>query len=446
MQLLARWNAALWTLLPPLVLLVGLVYTVGSRFFPLRRAGLWLRETAGSLFRREDKKGDGLSPRQALAASLAATIGTGSVAGVAAALWLGGPGAVFWMWIAAGLGMMTGCGEKLLAVRYQQVLPGGGRRGGPMYYLRDGCRAPWLAKGFALACLPATLVGGGMIQSAAIASSLSALWGLDRRAAGLGAALLAWLILRGGLSRTARVASALVPGMALLYLGVGGTVLVLRRECLLPALRAIVAGAFSPAAALGGGAGWSLASALRAGLARGIFASEAGLGPSAMAHGAARADHPAQQGMWGIFEVFVSTFLVCTTTALVILVSGLWPPARCPDGMALASAAFGAVLGPAGQGAVSGAMLLFAFSSILGWGCYGAQSLEFLTGGAGLPLYRALLLAAVFAGAVLAPDGLWQWVDLTAGLMALPNLAALLVLAPEALGLLREWESLLTRR
>lgn len=452
---LAALAEAIWSpWLLGLFLITGLVYSLGSGFFQIFRMKLWLSATVGSLLRPGKSRGEGLTPVQALAAALASTMGTGSIAGVAVALYLGGPGAVFWMWVSALLGMMTGCGEKLLSVYYHRRAPGGGWQGGPMFYLRDALGCPGLALWFSLACLPATLAGGDLIQASAIASALHGALGWEKLPVGLGLAALSGCVLLGGLGRVARVAEGLVPAMALLYLGSGAAALVLRAQALPQALGLILQCALCPQAALGGGAGYGLAAALRHGVARGVFTNEAGLGTSAMAHGAADADHPAQQGMWGIFEVGVSTLLVCTVTALVILVSGVYDPAAAlaqlktgapPEaalGVPLTARAFAAVLGPAGEWAVAASLVLFAFSSILGWSCYGQQALEFLSGGTKLlPLYRLAFLACVVLGAVADVSSLWQLVDLCTALMALPNLTALLLLAPRALGCLRDWEN-----
>ena len=453
MEFLARAADALWNpWLLGLFLVTGLVYSVGSGWFQIFGFRTWWRATAGSLLQRRSTESGGLSPLQALATALASTMGTGSIAGVAAALTLGGPGAVFWMWVSALLGMMTSWGEKLLAVKYQRTGPDGRLRGGPMYYIRDGLGSTSLAICFCLACVPATLAGGNLVQSSSIASSLEAAWGLPRLSTGLVTALLAGLVMLGGLGRIAAVSSALVPAMALLYLGSGPAVLLANWDRVPQALGLIVSCALSPAAAAGGGAGWTVAAALRYGVARGVFTNEAGLGTSAMAHGAARVDHPVRQGMWGIFEVFVSTVAVCTVTALAILVSGVWDPAApgALTGAPLTAAAFGSVLGDFGQGAVALSLLLFAFSSILGWSYYGEQSLAFLfsqeNGPRKMPrglmlLYRAVFLGCVVLGAVWSPQAIWQLVDLCNALMALPNLAALLLLAPQALGELRRWNS-----
>ncbi len=432
----ALWNP--WLL--GLFLFTGLVYSLGSGFFQLFGLPLWLRATLGGLFRREKGAKWGLSPLQSLATALASTMGTGSIAGVATALTLGGPGAVFWMWASAWLGMMTGFGEKLLSVRFQRPAPGGGMQGGPMFYLRDGLGWHGAALWFTLACLPATLAGGDLVQSSSIAQALESSFALPRLATGLVTAALAALVLMGGVGRIARVSSALVPAMALLYLGAGGWVLLCRATALPGALKLIFLCALSPRAALGGGAGWTVASALRYGVARGVFTNEAGLGPSAMAHGAADHACPVRQGFWGMFEVALATLLVCSVTALVILVSGVWQPGspKALTGTSLTAAAFSSVLGPAGSWTVSLCLLLFAFSSILGWSYYGQQCLRYLTGDDRLlPLYRALFLLCIPLGAVWENAVVWELVDLCNALMALPNLVGLIVLAPTALGELR---------
>lgn len=460
MAFLSRTADFLWNpWLLGLFLVTGLVYSAGSGWFQLFGFRTWWRATAGSLLRRREKRADGLSPLQALATALASTMGTGSIAGVAAALTLGGPGSVFWMWVSALLGMMTSCGEKYLAVKYQRPGPDGALRGGPMYYIRDGLGSPFLAACFCLACIPATLVGGNLIQSSSIAASLEAAFGLPRLPVGVVTALLTALVMVGGVGRIAAVSSALVPAMALLYLGSGTAVLLCNWDRVPRALGLIFSCALSPAAAAGGAAGWTVAAALRHGVARGVFTNEAGLGTSAMAHGAARTDCPARQGMWGIFEVFLSTLAVCTVTALVILVSGLPLSPAGPTGAPLTAAAFGSVLGRAGEGVVAVALLLFAFSSILGWSYYGEQCLFFLfflsfekerkrkktspvsSGKRSVFLYRFMFLGCTLLGAVWQGNSLWQLVDLCSALMALPNLTALLFLAPQALGDLRRWQT-----
>ncbi len=453
-MLLSRLNDAVWSpWLLGLFLAAGLYYSLRTGFFQLFRIPLWLRTTFGAMLRRRGRgNGRGISQFQALATALASTIGTGSIAGVATAIWFGGPGAVFWMWVSALLGMMTGCAEKLLSVRYRRAGPAGWL-GGPMYYIRDGLKSPLLAGWFALACLPATLTGGDMVQSSSIAAALQATFGWDRLAVGAAVAVLTGLVMVGGIGRIARVSSGLVPAMALLYLGGGAAVLAARADQIPEAMALIFCSALRPEAAVGGGMGYTLAAALRYGVARGVFTNEAGLGTSAMTHAAAEVDCPARQGMWGIVEVCVSTLLVCTATALVILVSGVYGPADAlvrgalgavpPDrlGAPLTAAAFSSVLGPWGGAVVSLSLLLFAFSSILGWSWYGEQSILYLTGSRRLvPAYRLVFLSCVVLGSVWEGEAVWELVDLCNALMAIPNLTALLLLSPQVLRELRDWE------
>lgn len=436
-----------WLLL--FFLAVGGWYTLRSGFFQLR-FGTWLRGTAGSL-RHSSRQtaGGGLTQRQALSTALASTIGTGSIAGVATAIFLGGPGAVFWMWVCALLGMMTGFAEKALAVRYRERTPVGGFQGGPMVYMKKGlCKlgAP-LAAVFSLACVLASLAGGAMVQSNSISAALNAAFGTNTLAVGLTTAALVGFVIFGGIGRVGRLSEALVPAMAGLFLAGGGLCLIAHRAALPAAFRSIIKGAFQPRSVLGGG--YSMALALRYGVARGVFTNEAGLGSSAIAHAAAQTDSPAREGMWGMFEVFVSTGLVCTVTALVILTSGVYDPAVALDaiqggrvtdamlGAPLSARAFAATLGPLGAPLVAVCLLLFAFTSLLGWSYYGERGLAWLLGsGRGRGAFRAVYLVCVVLGAVGSVAGVWQLADLFNGLMALPNLAALLLLSPQALEML----------
>ncbi len=436
MSLLSTITDRLWDpWLLSLFLLTGLICSLRTGFFQLFGLSVWLRATVGSILRptREGPAGRGISQARALCTALASTIGTGSIAGVATAIWLGGPGAVFWMWLSAILGMMTSFVEKTMAVRYRRPDGQGGWMGGPMYYLRDGLGRPGLARSFALACLCATLVSGNLVQSSSIAGALHTAFGLDRLTVGLCTALVTALVMAGGIGRIAGISSLLVPLMALLYLGAGTLVLILRADRLPQSLALIFTCALCPRAALGGGAGITLAAALRYGVSRGIFTNEAGLGTSAIAHAAADTNSPARQGMWGILECGVSTLLVCTITALVILVSGVWSPESCQvqtAGAGTTAAAFSAVLGPVGAQIVAVCLLLFAFSSILGWSYYGRQCLTFLTGDRrGGGLYAILFLLCTAAGSLWEGESVWLLVDLCNALMALPNLYAILKLS-----------------
>ena len=452
MEWLNTWTDRLWEpWLLGLFLFTGLWYSAATGFFQLFGLRRWLKATLGKLLRPSGSRGTGgLSQTQALATALASTIGTGSIAGVATAIFYGGPGAVFWMWVSALLGMMTSCAEKTLAVRYRERAPGGGWQGGPMCYMARGLGRRGMAALFSLCCVGASLAGGNLVQANSISTALRASLGWDPLAVGLGVALACGAVILGGVGRIGRVSERLVPLMALLYLGGGAAVLLARASAVPAALAAIWEGAFSPRAALGYGMG----AALRYGVARGVFTNEAGMGSSAMAHAAARVDDPAEEGMWGVFEVFVATLLVCTVTALVILTTGVYNPEEALSAIAsgtvadamlgapLSAAAFSTVLGRWGGLLVAVCLLLFAFTSLVGWSYYGERGLAWLTGGSrGRTLYRLLFLGAIVLGSVGDLSAVWNLADLWTGLMALPNLLALLLLTPEALRLLRPWVS-----
>ena len=453
MAFLERAAGAIWNpWLLALFLLTGLWFSLRTGFFQLFGLRTWWRATVGSLLGGKGRaSGRGISQFQALSTALASTIGTGSIAGVATAIFYGGPGAVFWMWVSAFLGMMTGCAEKTLAVRYRERAPGGGWQGGPMRYMDAGLGLKPLAVLFSLCCVLETLAGGNLVQANSIAVSLQASFGLDRLGVGLVIALLTGGVILGGIGRIGKVSERLVPCMALLFLAGGGLVLICHIGALPGALADIVTSAFTPKAAVGG---YGMAAALRYGVARGVFTNEAGLGTSAMAHAAADVDQPAAQGMWGIFEVFTATLVVCTMTALVILTSGVYDQAAALAAIAagavedsmlgapLSAAAFSTVLGQWGGGFVAVCLLLFAFTSLLGACYYGEQALSYLTGSRRLvPAYRAAFLCAVVVGSVGDVSAMWLLVDLSNGLMALPNLIALLLLSREAVGLINQYQN-----
>lgn len=450
------WNP--WLL--GLFLLTGLYYSVRTGFFQVFRCRLWLSTTLGAILRpSRAEKGKGLTQFQALSTALASTIGTGSIAGVATAIFYGGPGAVFWMWVSAFLGMMTGCAEKTLAVRYRELAEDGSWQGGPMCYMERGVGSRTLAVLFSMCCVAASLGGGNMVQANSIAASLEASFGWNRLMVGVITALLTGVVILGGIGRIGKVSEKLVPCMALLFIG-GGIFVLCRHAAAIPgALTQIVSGAMMPKAALGGGMGYGMAAAMRYGVARGVFTNEAGMGSSAMAHAASNVKEPAEQGMWGVFEVFVATLLVCTVTALVILTTGVYQEeaalAAIRDGTVtsamvgapLSAAAFSTEFGELGGAFVSICLLLFAFTSLLGWSYYGERGLEYLTGTSRWRWpYRALFLLAIVGGSVGELASVWQLADIFNGLMALPNLAALLLLSPQALAVLNQWQLRQDRR
>ena len=438
MEWLSLLADRLWTpWLLGLFLITGLYYSVRTGFFQLFGVRRWLGDTVGSLGQKN--AGQGVSRVQVLATALGSTIGTGSVAGVATALCFGGPGAVFWMWMSAALGMMTGCAEKILAVRYRRRAEEGWQ-GGPMYYLAHGLHSPFLAGWFALACMGGALCGGCLVQTNAMAHTLNGALGWPPIAVGVGTAVLVGLGLRGGLGRIAHISQYLVPVMAVLFLGAGVAVLWVRRAYLPGAFSCIFTDAFRPRAAAGG---WCMTTALRYGVARGVFTNEAGMGSSALAHANSRVQRPGEQGTWGMLEVFVATLLICSVTALVILTAGVFDPAAGGAQAApvlLASQSFSAVLGGVGAWVVDVCLLLFAFSSVLGWSYYGQSATRWLFGSwAARSLWPVAFLGVAVLGSVTPTGQAWQLVDLFTALMALPNLGALLALSPQVLEELRDY-------
>ena len=452
MSFLSRASGFLWG--GPLLaafLIVGGYYSVRTGFFQLFRFPLWWRTSAGSLLRRRRGRGSGVTQLQALSTALAATIGTGSIAGVAAAIFYGGPGAVFWMWVSALLGMMTGCAEKTLAVRHRERGPDGQWRGGPMSYMEKGLHLKGLARLYACLCICETLCGGNLAQANSIATSLHALTGANRLTVGVVLAAVTAIVLVGGIRRVGKLSELLVPLMALLFLGSGLAVIVTHAQALPAVLTDIVRYAFAPRAAVGG---YAMGSALRYGVARGVFTNEAGLGMSAIAHACADVEEPAEQGMWGIFEVFFATLVICTVTALVILTSGVYDPAAAlamvesgavPESMLgapLTAAGFATTLGRAGEWVVSVSLILFAFTSLLGAGYYGRRGVESLTDARwALALYHLAFPVFIILGSVWDLKAVWLLVDVFNGLLALPNLAALALLSPEVLRILRRWRA-----
>jgi len=450
MAFIAKLSGFLWG--GPLLiafLIVGGYYSFRSGFFQLWRFPLWWRTTVGSLLRRRQKSEQGVSQLQALSAALAAIIGTGSIAGVATAIFYGGPGAVFWMWVSAVLGMMTGFAEKTLAVRYREKGPDGQWRGGPMEYMKRGLRLPKLAALFAFLGMTEALAGSNLAQSNSIATALSSAMGANRLVVGIVLAVLVSISLAGGIRRLGKITQLLVPLMAVLFIGGGLAVIAFHWKTVPAAFEQIIRYAFAPKAVAGG---YSMGLALRYGVARGVFTNEAGLGMSAIVHACADVQEPAEQGMWGIFEVFFSTMVICTVTALVILTSGIYVPEQAaamiesgavPDrllGAPLVSACFTTLFGRAGEWIVSISLILFAFTSLLGAGYCGKRGLEYLTPSRwAQTAYHLLLPACVVLGAVADLTAVWEAVDLLCGLLAIPNLLALMLLAPEVMHLLRNW-------
>ncbi len=355
-----------------LVLLVGtgIFITIATGFFQVTKISLWFSKTFGSLTKKRVAK-ENITPFQAVSAALASTVGTGNIAGVATAIVAGGPGAVFWMWVSAFFGMMTKYSEVLLAVHFREKDENGIHYGGPMYYIEKGMKVKWLAILFALFGAFASFGIGNMTQSNSIAGALQS-FSIPPLVTGIVFAVLAGLVILGGIKRIATVTEKLVPFMAVLYF-VGAVVLLILNIAKIPeAFSVIFSSAFNVKSVGGGVMGYGIAQAMRYGVARGVFSNEAGLGSAPIAHAASDSNNPAEQGLWGIFEVFVDTLVICTLTALIVLTSGLYTSGDL-SGAALTANAFEAGFGRAGNVFLSVSLICFAFSTIIGWSYYGER-------------------------------------------------------------------------
>jgi AGCS family alanine or glycine:cation symporter len=441
-ETLARLNSTLngyvwgW---PMIVLLMGtgLLLTVLTGAVQFRRLGFALREVLGKITRRGGGQGD-VRPFQAVATALASTVGVGNIAGVATAICIGGPGAVFWLWVSGLFGMATKYAEIVVALHYRERDASGTMRGGAMYILKKGLGWPWLGSAFALLTALAAFGIGNMVQANSVADALKATFNVPTWLTGLTLVVLTGVVILGGIKSIARVTQWLVPFMALLYLSGAVIVLVLYANQLPHAFGLIFNGAFSGTAAVGGFAGSTIMMALRYGIARGLFSNEAGLGSAPMVHCAADTDHPVRQGMYGVFEVFVDTLLICTTTALVILVTDTWSSGI--TGAALSAKAFETGLpGTFGSIVVTGGLMLFAFSTLLGWSYYGETGIVYLLGAKAAMPYRVAWLVFVYLGATGSLHLVWDIADTLNGLMAIPNLIGLLASIPLLLRLQREF-------
>lgn len=435
--ILDKLNDLVWTgIFLPCVLLCGLLLSLRSRFLQLRLFPASLRQlTKGG-------RGDGVSPVQAASTALASTLGTGNIVGTAQAIAMGGPGAVFWMWAAALLGMAVKFAEISLSVAMRRR-DGAGYSGGPMYYIGSlGEKFRPLALMYALL---AALSAFGIGNLSQISSAAGAVAGAAEKIApeldprrlrlwlGVILTLTAWLILRGGAAGVGRAAERLVPSMAGLFLLLSLFVLCCHAQALPAALRAIVTGAFSPRTAVSGIGGFGTAQAIQWGLRRGAFSNEAGLGSSAIAHGSAAARSPGEQGLWGIFEVFADTIVICTATALTILCSGVGIPWGSSPGAELLLSAWETCI-PAAPAAcfMALSLLLFAFTSVLGWALYGTQCVRFLWGEKAAAPYRLCFSLAITVGCLVSLRTVWAAADLLNGLMAIPNFIALFALSGKA--------------
>ena len=427
-----------------LVLLVGtgIFFTLWSKVFQVSSIKVWWKATFGSLFNKEVrekvKEESNITPFQAVSTALASTVGTGNIAGVATAIFTGGPGAVFWMWVSGFFGMMTKYAEVVLAVKYRETDANGVHHGGPMYYIQNGLKMKWLAVIFAIFGTLATFGIGNMTQANAIASSLNQSFGIPVLGTGIFLTVIVALVIIGGIKRIASVTEKLVPFMAVFYF-IGGIVLLILNAGRLPAaFGAIFSNAFSMRSVGGGIMGYVMMRAMRYGVARGVFSNEAGLGSAPIAHAASRTKDPVQQGLWGIFEVFVDTIIICTITALAVLTAGLY--GGDTSGAPLVMASFSQRFGYFGDLFVSIGVLCFASSTLLGWSYYGQQCLGYLTNNnkAWDLAYKVIFSLLATVGAIGGLTLMWDIADTLNGLMAIPNLIALLLLSRIVMSLTKE--------
>lgn len=409
---------------PMLILLVGTgVYlTIILKGLQFRALGHALK----LIFHKEDNASGDISHFSALTTALAATVGIGNIVGVATAITLGGPGAVFWMWITGLVGMATKYAEALLAVKYREE-GDNGMRGGPMYYISKGAGLPWLGVLFAIFTALAAFGIGNMTQANSAALALESLLGWAPWVSGGIFMVLTGLVVIGGIRAIGRFTAMLVPLMIVLYLGAACVVLIMNATEIPEALGLIFWHAFNPIAAGGGFAGAAVAAAIRYGVARGVFSNESGLGSAPIAAAAAKTTDPVKQALVSMTQTFIDTLVVCTATALVILTSDVWMQGVSAG--VLTSMSFAESLGTTGSVIVSLATVLFAFSTLIGWSYYGEKAVEYLFNTKAIKVFRLAFVLVVMVGATRELSFVWHFSDLMNGLMAIPNLIGLLLLA-----------------
>lgn len=409
----------------------GIWFTFKLGFIQVRGFGEGMRRTFGGLF---SKKGnadkDGMSSFQALATAIAAQVGTGNIAGAATALAIGGPGAIFWMWIAAFLGMATIFGEAVLAQKYKQVGVDGEITGGPVYYIRAAFKGTFgkvLAGIFAVLIILALGFMGNAVQSNSIAAAFHTAFGVPQAAVGVVVALIALFVFVGGMQRIAKVTETIVPIMAAFYI-LGALIVIIYNYKNIPyAFQAIVVGAFNPSAVSGGAVGATLKLALTKGVARGLFSNEAGMGSTPHAHAVAKVDHPVEQGFVAMIGVFIDTFIVLNLTAFVIITTKSIPSGK--TGAELSQYAFSTLYGKSGDIFIAICMFFFAFSTIIGWYFFGQANIKYLFGPKAVKVYSVLVAVCVVLGSLAQVDLVWNMADCFNSMMVIPNFIGLIVLS-----------------
>ena len=446
-------NSLVWGL-PMMILIVGtgVLMSCGIGFKQFTKIGYWMKNTIGKALKKQETKDGAVTPFQAMCTALAASVGTGNIAGVGGAIAIGGPGAVFWMWLSALVGMATKYSEVTLALHYREKNAKGDWVGGPMYYIKNGLGKSWKWLG-SVFCVFAALAAfgiGNMTQVNTIASTVTDAMVLFAPALNVGTAklmigvvlaILAAIILIGGIKRIGQVCEKLVPVMAIIYILAGIGVVVMNLDQVPVVFGAIIKGAFNPEAAAGGLVGVTIMTAIKKGVGRGVFSNEAGLGSAPIAHAAADVDDPVKQGLFGMFEVFADTIVICTLTAFIVLcgngINGIEYGNDIGAGLtinglkSLYDPTIATVL-------VAVALTLFAFSTVLTWALYGSRSVEYLLGTKAIVPYQAIFCLFMIVGATMKIQLAWDIADTLNGLMALPNLIALIALSPVVFKLTKE--------
>lgn len=433
LKLVEKANGVLWGW-PTIILLLGtgVFFTIRTGFVQIRRMNLAFKETFGFLFEKEkkEKKEGEVSSFQSLATAIAAQVGTGNLAGVATAIFSGGPGAIFWMWVSGFLGMGTIFAEAVVSQRFVQYRDGE-KIGGPAYYIRYGLKnetlAKFLAGFFAIAIILALGLMGNVVQANSIATAAQSAFQIPPIATGIVIAVLVMLIVAGGVSRITAVTEKIVPFMALFYI-IGSLIIIFSNAGMIgPSFKMIIQYAFTPQAIAGGAIGATMKEAFRYGVARGLFSNEAGMGSTPHAHALAKVKHPAQQGLVATVGVLIDTGIICTMTALVILTTGALDSGF--TGAQLTQEAFTLGFGSFGTKFISICLFFFAFSTIIGWYFFGESNIKYLFGKAGIWPFRVLVVLFIIGGTTMKVPLVWELADALNALMVFPNLIGLLALS-----------------
>lgn len=421
-----------------LLVLSGIFLTIKLGFFQFRYPIYIFKQTFGSIFKKPKGEGD-ISPRQALTSALSSTIGAANIIGVPAAIMFGGPGAIFWMWVIAIIGMAIKFSESVLAVHYREKNDAGEFVGGPVYYISKGLRWKWLATWFAFA-LMIELIPSIMVQGNAVSSAVRETFNGNTLITGIVVAILVGIIVFGGLKRIAKVTEIVVPGMALVYVGAGLVIVLMNFSEIPNVLSLIFSYAFEPMAAFGGFAGAAVAETIRWGFARGLYSNEAGLGTAPIAHAAAQTDHPVRQGFWAVIGIVIDTLIICSTTAFVVLSSGVWTAdGAMDDPAALTTIAFNEYFGYTGSLLVTISLIFFVLSTIIVIIFYGSRQAEYLFGLTAGKIMKAVYIVSIVIGSIGGAQMIWNFLDLMLAMILIPNMIAVLLLSGEVKRLTTEF-------